>query len=313
MEIRKKILIRASWIAILSNSVLAVLKIAVGMISGSLAVVADGIDSASDIATSFITLITSKIVTRPPNIRYPYGYEKADTLATKALSFIIFFAGAQLAISTVKRIITGNIPEIPGQLAIWVTAFSIVCKISLSIYLRITGKKANSSMLIANGKNMQNDVLISVAVLIGLFFIFILKQPLIDLLIAMLVSIWIMKVAVQIFFQTNVDIMDGMKDPILYCELFAAVKRVKGATNPHRVRVRKIGNFHMISMDIEVESEMKVKDAHIIAQQVEEEIRKSIPNVFDIIVHIEPLGNNEINEKYGINEQIIEDLEKMKK
>ena len=87
-------------------------------------------------------------------------------------------------------------------------------------------------MLLANGKNMQNDVLISSAVLIGLFFIIFMKLPILDHIIAMAVSLWIMKVAMQMFLQTNVELMDGMKDPLFYCELFDAVKKVKGANNP---------------------------------------------------------------------------------
>lgn len=272
-----------------------------------MAVVADGIDSASDIATSIITLITARILSRPPNIRYPYGYEKADTVATKALSFVIFFAGAQLAISTVERIINGELSEVPSILAIYVTIFSIISKMGLSFYLIRNGKKVNSAMLEANGKNMQNDVIISTSVLAGLAFTFLLELPILDLITALAVSIWIMKVALQIFFRTNTELMDGMKDPILYYELFNAVKKVNGAHNPHRVRVRKIGNFHMISMDIEVESRLSVEKAHLIAQKVEKEIKSNLPNVYDIVVHIEPLGNVEKEEKFGLREGDVED------
>ena len=302
LDNRQKTIIQSSWVSIAGNLLLALLKITLGLVSGSMAVVADGVDSASDIATSVITLITARFLSRPPNIKYPYGYEKADTVATKALSFIIFFAGAQLAISTFRRIISGEIPEIPSMLAIYVTVFSILSKLVLSLYLIRTGKKVNSFMLEANGKNMQNDVIISSSVLVGLTFIFIFHLPILDLITALVVSIWIMKVGLQIFFKTNVELMDGMKDPILYCELFNAVKKIKGASNPHRVRVRKIGNYHMISMDIEVEPLMSVQDAHEIAQKVEQEIKESLPNVYDIVVHIEPLGNEEAGEKFGIRE-----------
>jgi cation diffusion facilitator family transporter len=303
---RQNTIIKSSWISIIGNLFLAILKIVAGIISGSMAVVADGIDSASDIATSVITLATAKILNKPPNVKFPYGYEKADTVATKALSFVIFFAGAQLAISTVKRIISGDISGIPSHLALIITGISIFSKLALSVYLQKTGKKVNSAMLMANGKNMQNDVIISLSVLVGLFFTFVLNMPVIDLITAMAVSIWIMKVALQIFFQTNMELMDGMKDPILYCELFKAVKNVKGALNPHRVRLRKIGSFHMISMDIEVDPNMSVKEAHEIAHKVEHEIKNSLPNVYDIVVHIEPIGNKEEGEKFGLTEKDVE-------
>lgn len=302
MNERQKIIIKASWFSIAGNLLLAILKISVGIISGSLAVVADGIDSASDIATSLITLITARLLSKPPNIRYPYGYEKADTVATKVLSFIIFFAGAQLAINTAGRIFSEEVRALPAKIALYVTVISIISKLVLSFYLQRTGRKYNSAMLEANGKNMQNDVIISVSVLAGLICTFVLDLPVVDLVTAFAVSLWIMKIAIQIFFKTNTELMDGMKDPVLYCELFNAVKKVEGAYNPHRVRVRKIGSFHMISMDVEVEPDMSVKEAHEIARKVETEIKSSLPNVYDIVVHIEPLGNVEKGEKFGLKE-----------
>jgi len=108
MEIREREITNASWVGIFGNSFLSVLKISAGFISGSLAVVADGIDSSTDIITSVITLITARFLAKPPDKKYPYGYGKADTIATKVLSFIIFFAGAQLFISTIRKIIAGR-------------------------------------------------------------------------------------------------------------------------------------------------------------------------------------------------------------
>ncbi len=167
-KIRAGKIIKASWIAILSNAALALLKVTVGLVAGSLAVVGDGIDSSGDIVTSIITLITAGIISRPPNARFPYGYSKADTVAAKALSFIIFFAGAQLFISTVQRIMDGDEQRIPETFAVLVIVISIVGKLLLSVYLLKTGRKVESPMLIANGRNMRNDVVISTSVLLGL-------------------------------------------------------------------------------------------------------------------------------------------------
>ena len=94
---REERIIRASWLAIVVNALLAFLKLLAGFLSGSYAVIADGIDSVSDIVSSLVVLIAARIIARPPNIKFPYGYKKADTVATKVLSFMLFFAGAQLA------------------------------------------------------------------------------------------------------------------------------------------------------------------------------------------------------------------------
>ena len=302
MKERTQLIIRTSWIGIIGNSILSLLKIALGLVSGSLAVVGDGIDSAGDIVTSWITLFTARIISRPPDARYSYGYAKADTLATLVLSFIIFFAGAQLAISTVTQLVKGNYTEIPSMLAIYVTSVSILGKLILSyIHFRV-GKRINSSMLIANGKNMQNDVIISVGVLTGLFFTQVFNLPVIDKVVALLISIWIMRVGFKVFLHTNIELMDGVKDPAIYDQVIRAVSHVPGAHNPHRMRIHQIGASYMISCDVEVEGNITVSESHDISRMVEDNIKMEIGNVYDVMVHVEPAGNVE-REVYGVSDQ----------
>jgi cation diffusion facilitator family transporter len=294
-------IVKASWVGVIGNAFLSFLKIVIGIISGSLAVIADGIDSASDIITSLITLFTARIMMRPPNIRYPYGYLKADTIATKTLAFVILFAGAQLAISTVRNFLQGTERELPGMLAIYVTIVSIIGKFLLARHQLRKGKQTNSEMLKANARNMQNDILISISILIGLVFTFLLEMPVLDSVTAFFVSIWILKVGFQIFMQTNRDLMDANTEPELYKKVFQAVDRVEGASDPHRVRIRKIGNYYMVVLDIEVDGELSTRQAHEICVKVEENIRQEIKNVFDIMIHIEPTGFEHKEEVYGVS------------
>lgn len=299
---REKKIIKASWIAVFGNALLSALKIVVGILSGSLAVVADGIDSASDVLTSFITLITAHIIGRPPNIKYPYGYSKADTIATKLLAFIIFFAGAQLAISTSERLIFPTERVIPDSIAIYVILISIVGKYALAFYLKKTGKSISSQMLIANARNMQNDVIISVSVLAGLITTFIFHLPIIDLITAFAVSIYIMFIAFRIFMQSNMDLMDGIDNPDIYQKIISASKSVSGISNPHRIRVRKMAHQFIIALDVEIDGNISLIEAHKLSSMVENEIKKTIPNVYDVLVHPEPLGNEEPDEVYGVSE-----------
>lgn len=277
------------------------MKITVGLIAGSMAVVADGVDSASDILTSVITLITAHIMSRPPDIRYPYGYERADTIASKALSFVIFFAGAQLAISTVTRLFDGVQAEVPSLFAIWVIIASIVGKLLLALYQFKVGKSTGSSMLIANARNMQSDMFISVAVLTGLIFTVVLEMPIIDTITALVVSIWIMATAVRIFFQSNRDLMDGLDNPEIYKKVFKLINDVDGVYNPHGARIRKSGNKFVIEVHIEVDGSKTVTQAHDISHKVEQVIHKNIKDVYDVIVHVEPYGNIEKDEKFGVS------------
>lgn len=299
---REQKIIRASWWAITGNALLAFLKLGAGFISGSFAVIADGIDSVSDILSSLVVLVAARIIAKPPNIKFSYGYKKADTIATKVLSFMIFFAGAQLALSTIRILIVGEAMETPGKLAIWVTLVSILGKLCLAFLLFKTGKKVESTMLTANARNMRNDILLSLSVLASLLFSVLLNEPIIDRIIALLISIFIMYEGFRIFMKTNIDLMDGIDNTELYENLFNSVNSVSGAHHPHRVRARKIGHYYMINLDIEVDPDLPVKEAHEIAKNVENSIKANLRNIYDVMVHIEPLGNLEEDEKYGITE-----------
>ena len=290
---------KASWVGIVGNTILATAKIAVGFISGSMAVIGDGIDTATDILTYFITLLAAKIMNKPPNYRYPYGYNRAEAVATKALSFVIFFAGAQLFLSTLLQIIRNEPNELPTLLAIYITIISIFSKAGLALYQFRIGKKIQSNMIIANAKNMRNDILISASVLIGLVFTQVFHLAILDLITAMAVGIWIMKAGFDIFMESSRELMDGSDNPELYYRVFDAVEEVGGA-NPHRVRVRKHSNLYTVDLDIEINGKLTIEEGHGIAKEVEDNIKTRIENVYDVLVHIEPEGNVE-KEKFGLS------------
>lgn len=297
---------KASWIGIIGNAVLSLSKIIVGFISGSLSVVADGTDSAGDVLISCMTLYIASLLIKPPNIKFPYGYGKAEPNATKALSFVIFFAGAQLAISSIKRLFSGEVPQMPDKIAIAVIIISIIGKLILAWYQLYIGKKTNSSMLIANARNMQGDVVISASVLAGLIFIFVLKIPVLDTITALLVSLWIMRIAVRIFIETNLELMDGNVEKQIYQKVFELVEGVEGVKNPHRMRIRQVGHQLMINIDIEVDGDITLKEAHIISHIVEKKIKCGlIQDVLDVIIHVEPYDDNIEEQKLGITRDVL--------
>ncbi|MCK5155930.1 MAG: cation transporter [Spirochaetales bacterium] len=300
---------KASWVGIVINFILSLMKLGVGFLCYSFALIGDGIDSLTDVITSAVTLVTANISSRPPDKEHPYGHGRAETIATKILSFIIFFAGAQLAFTSIKHIITPEVKKLPEFPVFYVIAISIIGKIFLSIYKKRAGIKAKSAMLIADAKNMKNDVLISVSVLIGLVFTVLLKIPMLDSLTALLVSFWILKTAFSIFMETSRELMDGVDDPEIYKRVFKIVKTIPGTENPHKTRIRKLNNVYIIDMDIEVAGNLTVEEGHTIAMEVEKAIRKQIIEIYDINVHVEPTGNYEKRESFGLNEELINNKE----
>lgn len=293
--------LRASFASIAGNAVLSVAKLVVGFISGSFAVVSDGIDSAADVAISIVIALTAKIICRSPNTKYAYGYAKAESIATKILSMVIFFAGAQMMLSAIELLFSDEPRPMPGIIAIYVTMASIVCKLLLSFYQTSVGRKTGSSMLIANGINMRNDVIISLSVLVGLFFSFVLHLPILDCVTALLVSCYIIRSSFKIFMESNIELMDGVKDTSVYQKIFDAIDGVDGISNPHRVRSRSIGGKYMITLDVEADGNMTLSQAHTLANEIEQNIRQRIPEVYDIVVHIEPFGTHPEN-VFGVKE-----------
>jgi cation diffusion facilitator family transporter len=299
MEERAAILHRASLIALVGNALLASAKLVIGFLSGSLAVVGDGIDSSTDVVIAIVALFTARIVDKPGDREHPYGHSRAETVATTVLAFIVFFAGSQLLVRTAGSLISGEVARLPSAIAIAVTLVSIAGKLLLSWSQFHYGKKSGSSMLIANGKNMRGDVVISASVLVGLGFTFALHLPILDRVTALLVSLWIIRVAAGIFREANLELMDGTAGAGPYGEVFTAVSSVTGAGNPHRTRVRRLGSLLIVDLDIEVEPDLSVAAAHEIALEVEGAIKRALPEVYDVIIHIEPRGNAE-DERFGL-------------
>ncbi|MBR0125802.1 MAG: cation transporter [Treponema sp.] len=292
----------AGTIALIGNAALAFIKILLAYFSKSLAVMGDGIDSSTDVLIAIVTLVISAIISRPSDKEHPWGHGRAETTTTLVLSFIIFFAGAQLAIQSVTRLMNPQDAQTIGRGAVIAAIISIAGKTVLALLQFHYGKIADSEMVKANALNMKNDIIMSLGILVGLFLSEQFKLPILDPIIALLVGLWVIKNAAKLFLQVNFELMDGNADNSLYQKLFSAVSSVQGVHNPHKARIRKMASLFDIDLDIEVDPAMTVYDAHEKAEQVEEAIREVIPEAYDILIHIEPLGSDshQREEKYGL-------------
>ncbi|NLY90251.1 MAG: cation transporter [Firmicutes bacterium] len=308
MPLRLKQIKIASAIGILGNTLLALIKGGLGYMAGSLAVVGDGLDSATDVLSFIIIFFALKIMAKAPDEQHPYGHHRAEALATLIIAFIILSAGIQLFLVSMAKILTATESTVPSPLAMVASFCSILGKLLLALYQFKVGQKTNSSMLIANGRNMLADLYVSLGVLVGTVLTITFRLPLIDHLVAILISFWIMRTAVHIFLDANTELMEGVKDLSIYRQVFAAVQEVEDVFNPHRTRIRKLANLYLIDIDIEVDGKLTVAEGHRLAVAVEKVLRQRIENLYDVAVHVEPKGNIETEEKYGLSPQEISDL-----
>jgi cation diffusion facilitator family transporter len=299
---RGAIIKKAALTALFGNAVLAALKIGAGLYAGSMAVLGDGIDSSVDVLIALMSLMVAGVISRPADPGHPWGHGRAETVGTVILSYILFFAGAQLILKAGINIFFGVKAEVPSSPALFAAVVSILGKLCLAWNQYRMGKKAASAMLKANAKNMASDVIISAGVLIGLGLSMFFKMGIIDQGAAVLVGLWVIKSAVGIFLEANAELMDGGSGADSYRAVFAAVRTVPGAGNPHRTRMRRIAGFWDIDIDIEVNPDLSVREAHAIASRVEAAIKERVEGVYDIVVHIEPVGDTNEHEGYGLRE-----------
>ncbi|MDR0273353.1 MAG: cation diffusion facilitator family transporter [Clostridiales bacterium] len=300
-EKKAKYIKTAAVIALTGNAIMAVLKVGAGIFSRSSALIGDGIDSSVDVLISVITLVVLKIMSKPADAEHPWGHGRAETVATAFLAFLIFFAGGQLIVNSVANLFSGEQDVAPSFIAVIVTVASIFGKMLLAWNQYALGKRADSAMIKANAKNMASDILISIGVLAGLIISTLTGSAYADTIIAILIGFWIIKTAIGIFLEANLELMDGNSDLKPYRTIVEATKSVEGVFNPHRARMRKVAGAWDIVLDIGVDPQYTVLEAHALASQVEEEIKRRLENVYDITIHIEPLGDDAI-EAYGLTE-----------
>ena len=299
---RSRLVRRAGIIALAGNIFLSIIKIAFAFLSKSLAVLGDSIDSATDVGIAIVAIFIAGIIKKPGDKKHPWGHWRAETTACMALSFVIFFAGFELFRSGAKTIFTHNYNLTVGFHAIISSCISIFGKTFLALNQYSLAKRSQSKMIMANAKNMTADIMLSGGVLLGVTFAKLFSLPILDPIVALALSVWIMRNAVMIFFEANIEVMDGTSDLNVYKWLFDAVTSVQGVSNPHRARMRKIGMHWDVELDIEVAPNMSVLDAHEIVNKVERAVKNAIPNIYDITIHVEPCipdYHNE-SESYGL-------------
>lgn len=300
-QVADKMIRRVGLIAVFTNIALALVKVTVGILFKSMAVLADGIDTSTDILTSSTMLVASLISRKPPDREHPYGHHKAENIGAKIISFVIFYAGISLLIESAKRLISGEYEVLSGFLPFLAAILSVAGKTFLFLIEYSAGKKYGSKSMVAEAKNMRNDILMSSFVFLGVALNKI-GLSWMDPLVGLVMSGIILKVAWDVFEENTHELMDGLKEDEMwiYERVFESCKAC-GALNPHKVRIRKVGGKYDIDMDIEVNGSMSVHEAHEITKCIKQYLCQT-NQIYDVVVHVEPEENDE-KEPFGISQK----------
>jgi len=289
----------AAWVGILSNIGLAVVKGIIGYIANSKALIADAVNSASDVVGSLAVLIGLRAAQKPPDEDHPYGHGKAESIAAIIVSMILFIVGLEVGYASLQSLF-GPLGA-PGMIAVVVALMSMIIKEALFRYKYSLGKKLNSQALIANAWDHRTDVYSSLAAVIGIggavlggkWGIPILLY--LDPIAGIIVSIIVLKMAYNIMKES----VHNTLDKVMHAEdakgLVQAVEKVEGVLSVDQLLAREHGHYVIVDVKIAVNPNISVEKGHAIGKQVKTKLIEDFNNVHDVMVHINPY-QSEFNE-----------------
>ncbi|MDM5213130.1 cation diffusion facilitator family transporter [Peribacillus sp. RS7] len=275
---------RGAIISIIAYICLSIMKLAIGYISDSAALKADGLNNTTDIIASIAVLIGLRLAQRPPDKDHGYGHWKSETIASMVASFIMFAVGVQVLIDAVASMLKGG-KESPDIIAGYVGVLSAIAMYFVYRYNKKLALKINSKAVMAASKDNISDAWVSIGTAIGIFGSQ-LDMPWLDSLTAIIVGLLICKTAWDIFSQASHELSDGFDENKihLYKDVITNVDGVKGIKE---IKGRNYGNNEVIDVVILVNSTLDIKEAHDIATHVEKVMMKD-HGVYDVHVHVEP-------------------------
>jgi cation diffusion facilitator family transporter len=279
---------RASLAGMIISGLLAVTKILFGWQAGSQAVIADGVESATDVLTSLAVLISLGVAVRPPDEDHPYGHGRFEILTGLVLGHILTLTGVIIGWRSVMVMIGPH--HTPAPYAMWPLAVSIVLKFFLSAYKMRTGRKIGSSALIADAWNDTVDMLSGTVALVAVGLsiwrpaLFHLADPIGGVMVGAIIIVLGFKVVRE----TTLHLMDTMPEAKTMKEIRASALTVAGALGVEKCFARKTGLRYHVDLHLEVDPDLTVRDSHSIAEQVRNKVKKDLPWVADVLVHVEP-------------------------
>lgn len=284
---------RVTWVGFCLNLVLTAFKLLAGVIGHSGAMVADAMHSLSDFATDIVVLVGFRFVGKPADKGHDYGHGKYETLATAVIGAALLLVGASIFWGGAVKIwhsFKGEHLEAPGGIALVAALVSILTKEWLYRYTVITGKRINSQAVVANAWHHRSDAFSSVGTMLGIGGAIVLgeKWHILDPVAAVVVSLFIIKVAIDISSGSIRELAEESLADEVEDEIFRIASGFQGVTHPHNLRTRRIGSDIAVDLHIRVACDMRVDNAHEIASEIESAIRKRFGQATFVSIHIEP-------------------------
>ena len=268
---REGIIVRTSIIGIAANLFLAAFKAAVGILAGSIAVVLDAVNNLSDALSSLITIIGTKLASKKPDSKHPYGYGRIEYLSATIISVIVLYAGVTSLVESVKKIITPETPDY-SVASLIIIAAGVVVKILLGRYVKGVGEKVDSDSLVNSGEDATNDAVISSATLVAAV-LFMMTGLSLEAYLAAVISVVIIKSGIEMLSDMISRMLGERVDSELSKEIKATVASVEGARGAYDLFLHDYGPDRMMgSVHVEVPDTMTADQLDVMTRTIEKRV-----------------------------------------
>lgn len=278
---------KASILGVIGNIILLIIKGIIGFISGSQAMIADAFNSAGDVFSSFMTFIGNRIASKPSDDDHNLGHGKAEYIYSMFISITMMLMTFEVFKSSIKTLINGE----KFTFSIWlivVCLVTIIIKFSLFLYTSKMARKNKSLLLRANAIDHRNDLIITtlnmIAALLSLKNIYF-----VDSLVGIFISVWIFIVAFRIFRESYDVLMDKAFDEETRNKVYKIIEGYPEIKRVNHFNATPVGYRYQISFTIFVDGKLSTYRSHEIANKLEKEIDKKIPEIYLTVIHVNPI------------------------
>ncbi len=283
---------RVTIVGAIINVLLAGLKFAFGYMGDSRALIADAVHSVSDLASDLVVFLGLHFGSLPADKDHHYGHEKIETMTELILGLILIGVALKLAYDSATAIFLQDY-KLPQPITIVAAAISILAKELLYRWTKNVADKSGNRALLANAWHHRSDALSSIAVLIGLVAVQISPDlAFLDAAASLVVATLIIKVGWEILHEGFKRIIDTAPPTTYIEEIYGLIREYPKVMNPHKLKMRYVGNSIHMEVHIEVASDMTVSEGHEIAAGVKHMILEYDKRVMDVTVHVEPEGES---------------------
>jgi cation diffusion facilitator family transporter len=279
---------RAAAVSIASNSCLIVLKVAAGVVTGSVGILSDAVHSLMDLIASLIAWASVRKADAPADASHRYGHEKLEDLAAGAQALLLLFGALFIAFESIQRLVNGGHVGTIG-VGIGVAAAAAAVNLVVSTYLERAGRATGSTALDANAADLRTDAIVSLAVLVSLVVVKLTGAAWMDPVVGLLVAAAVSRTGVRILIEAS----RRLADEALPADELAALLQVVGSfvgqevVGFHDLRARHVGSHHQVDLHLQFAAGTSLERAHYVSHQLQDAIVEQLPGT-TVLVHLEP-------------------------